>query len=107
MPAGKRFREAAKGVIENSYSLEQAVALVKKTATARFDETVELVVNLGVDSRRSDQMVRGVCELPHGTGRTVRVCVFVADEGAEEARKAGADVVGAEEFGTKGGEGGD
>ena len=97
--AGRRYKEAARAIdVDKTYPLEEAVELIVKTATARFEESVELAVNLNVDPRRSDQMVRGVCELPHGTGRAVRVGVFVADEGAEAAREAGAEVVGGEEL---------
>ncbi len=96
---GKRIR-AAYEMIDRSraYPVEEAMELVKKTATARFDETVELAVNLGVDPRHADQMVRGVVSLPHGTGKTVRVAVFARGEKAEEARAAGADIVGAEDL---------
>ena len=72
--------------------------MIKERATAKFDETIEIALNLGVDPRHADQMVRGVVELPHGTGKTIRVAVFAKAEKAEEARKAGADVVGAEEL---------
>lgn len=80
------------------YTVEEAVALVKENATAKFDETVELAINLGVEPKYADQMVRGVVNLPHGTGRSVRVAVFARDAKAEEARAAGADVVGAEDL---------
>ena len=76
----------------------QAVKIIKQNAKAKFDETIELSMNLGVDPRHSDQMVRGVCDLPNGTGRTVRVAVFARGDKAEEAKKAGADIVGAEEL---------
>lgn len=79
-------------------TVEEAVALVKNNATAKFDETVEIALNLGVDPRHADQMVRGVCNLPNGTGRSVRVAVFAKGAKAEEATKAGADVVGAEDL---------
>ena len=79
-------------------SVEEAVALVKGNAKAKFDETVEIAVNLGVDPRHADQMVRGVISLPNGTGKTVRVAVFARDAKAEEAEKAGADIVGAEDL---------
>jgi large subunit ribosomal protein L1 len=78
--------------------LDQAVGLVKQSATARFDETVEVAVNLGVDPRHADQMVRGVVQLPNGTGKTVRVAVFARGAKADEARAAGADIVGAEDL---------
>jgi large subunit ribosomal protein L1 len=80
------------------YSLDEAVKLVKSRAKAKFDETVEVALNLGVDPRHADQMVRGVCQLPNGSGRTVRVGVFARGAKADEARKAGADVVGAEDL---------
>lgn len=79
------------------YSLDETIALVKGAATAKFDETVEVAVNLGVNPKHSDQVVRGTCILPHGTGRTVRVLVFARGEKAEEAREAGADAIGDEE----------
>ncbi len=80
------------------YPLTEAVKVIKERATAKFDETIEIALNLGVDPRHADQMVRGVIELPHGTGKTIRVAVFAKADKAEEARKAGADVVGAEEL---------
>ncbi|NJM31270.1 MAG: 50S ribosomal protein L1 [Rhizobiales bacterium] len=80
------------------YSLDEAVKLVKERANAKFDETIEIAMNLGVDPRHADQMVRGVCNLPNGSGRTVRVGVFAKGPKAEEAKKAGADVVGAEDL---------
>ncbi|MGH6854525.1 MAG: 50S ribosomal protein L1 [Aestuariivirga sp.] len=80
------------------YSLDEAVKLVKARANAKFNETIEVAMNLGVDPRHSDQMVRGVCTLPNGSGRTVRVGVFAKGAKAEEAKKAGADVVGAEDL---------
>lgn len=97
--AGKRTQAANESVDKNKlYSLDEAVKLVKANATAKFDETVEIAINLGVDPRHADQMVRGVIELPNGTGRAQRVAVFARDEKAEEARAAGADIVGAEEL---------
>ncbi|HYH70427.1 MAG TPA: 50S ribosomal protein L1 [Methyloceanibacter sp.] len=96
---GKRFRAAAETVDRNKlYSLEEAVKLVKGAAKTKFDETVEVAMNLGVDPRHADQMVRGVCQLPHGSGRKLRVGVFAKGAKAEEAIKAGADVVGAEDL---------
>ena len=96
---GKRLTAAYEGVDPNKfYSLEDAVKLVKAGARAKFDETVEVALNLGVDPRHADQMVRGVVELPNGTGKTVRVAVFAKADKAEEARKAGADIVGAEDL---------
>ena len=80
------------------YGLEEAVKMIKDRATAKFDETVEIAMNLGVDPRHADQMVRGVCNLPNGTGRTVRVAVFARGAKADEAKKAGADIVGAEDL---------
>ncbi|MEM6408966.1 MAG: 50S ribosomal protein L1 [Pseudomonadota bacterium] len=79
-------------------TVEEAVALVKNNAKAKFDETVEIAMNLGVDPRHADQMVRGVVALPNGTGKTVRVAVFARDAKAEEAKAAGADIVGAEDL---------
>jgi len=96
---GKR-RQAAKVSFDRSaaYSIGDAVKIVKSNARAKFDETVEVAVNLGIDPRHADQMVRGVCSLPNGTGRNVRVAVFARDARAGEARAAGADVVGAEDL---------
>ena len=96
---GKRLREAKKAIDrEKLYPVGEAVKLVKERAKAKFDETIEIAMNLGVDPRHADQMVRGVCALPNGTGRTVRVAVFARGGKAEEATAAGADVVGAEEL---------
>jgi large subunit ribosomal protein L1 len=81
-----------------SYDLNEALKLIKQRAVAKFDETVEVALNLGVDPRHADQMVRGVCNLPNGTGRRVRVAVFAKGGKAEEAKKAGADIVGAEDL---------
>ena len=83
---------------EKHYGVDEAIGLVKANATAKFDETIEIAMNLGVDPRHSDQMVRGVVTLPAGTGKTVRVAVFARGDKAEEAKKAGADVVGAEDL---------
>jgi len=80
------------------YPVDEAISIVKSNATAKFDETVEVAMNLGVDPRHADQMVRGVVSLPKGTGKTVRVAVFAKGDKAEEAKKAGADVVGAEDL---------
>ena len=97
--AGKRIRNAIEGIDRNKlYSLTEAVEMVKERAKAKFDETIEVAMNLGVDPRHADQMVRGVVELPNGTGRDVRVAVFAKGDKAEEAKKAGADVVGAEDL---------
>lgn len=99
---GKRMKPLRKAVDRNAdYSLEDAVGMVKGNATARFDETVEIALNLGVDPRHADQMVRGMADLPHGTGKTVRVAVFARDARADEARDAGADVVGGEDLAEK------
>ena len=99
---GKRLR-AVRERIEpgHAHPLDEAVKLTKDGATAKFDETVELALNLGVDPRHADQMVRGVVTLPHGTGTTVRVAVFARGEKADEAREAGADLVGAEDLAEK------
>ena len=99
MATSKRFKKAAEGLEPSkSYTVEEAVKLVKARATAKFDETIELSLNLGVDPRHADQMVRGVVSLPSGTGRSLRVAVFAKGAKAEEAKKAGADIVGAEEL---------
>jgi len=96
---GKRVAKAREGVDRTKlYGLDEALALVKERATAKFDETIEVSINLGVDPRHADQMVRGVCQLPNGSGRTVRVGVFARGPKAEEAKAAGADVVGAEDL---------
>ncbi|MEI9929934.1 MAG: 50S ribosomal protein L1 [Rhizomicrobium sp.] len=95
----KRFKKAVEGVEANkAYNIEEAVKLVKSRATAKFDETIEVAINLGVDPRHADQMVRGVVALPNGTGRSLRVAVFAKGAKAEEAKKAGADIVGAEDL---------
>ncbi len=97
--AGKRINAAREGIDRNkTYALDEALGLVKERGTAKFDETVEVAINLGVDPRHADQMVRGVCVLPNGTGKNVRVAVFARDAKAEEAKAAGADIVGAEEL---------
>ena len=99
---GKKYQDAAKLIEKDStYSLEEAVALVKKTATAKFDETIELHVRLGVDPKYADQQIRGAMVLPHGTGKTQRVLVFAKGPKVEEAEKAGADFVGSDEIVTK------
>jgi large subunit ribosomal protein L1 len=96
---GKRIRAAREAFAgKENLSLEDAVALVKANTTAKFDETIEVAVNLGVDPRHADQMVRGVVGLPNGTGKTVRVVVFARGVKAEEAKAAGADIVGAEDL---------
>jgi large subunit ribosomal protein L1 len=95
----KRFKKASEGLESTkAYSVEEAVKLVKARATAKFDETIELAINLGVDPRHADQMVRGVVALPNGTGRTLRVAVFAKGPKADEAKNAGADIVGAEDL---------
>ncbi|MBO6037820.1 MAG: 50S ribosomal protein L1 [Acetobacter sp.] len=99
MAKNKRLAAArAKIVARQVYSLDEAVALVKTNATAKFDETIEIALNLGVDPRHADQMVRGLVSLPNGTGKTLRVGVFARGAKAEEAKSAGADVVGAEDL---------
>ena len=95
----KKLVKAREGIDRvKLYPIDQAVALVKERATAKFDETVEIALNLGVDPKHADQMVRGVVNLPNGTGRTLRVAVFARGAKADEAKAAGADVVGAEEL---------
>ncbi len=95
----KRITKARDGIDpRKSYSLDEAIKLVKERATAKFDETVEIALNLGVDPRHADQMVRGVVNLPSGTGRTVRVAVFAKGPNADKAKAAGADIVGAEDL---------
>jgi large subunit ribosomal protein L1 len=96
---GKRTTKARDGVDrDKAYSLEEAVKMVKERAKAKFDETVEVAMNLGVDPKHADQMVRGMVNLPNGTGRTLRVGVFARGAKADEAKAAGADVVGAEDL---------
>jgi large subunit ribosomal protein L1 len=96
---GKKIAKAREGIDRNKlYKLDEAVKMVRERASAKFDETIEIAINLGVDPRHADQMVRGVVNLPNGTGKTVRVAVFARGDKAEEARKAGADVVGAEDL---------
>jgi large subunit ribosomal protein L1 len=99
MAQGKRTLKAREGIDrEKLYGLDEAVKLVKDRAKAKFDETIEIAMNLGVDPRHADQMVRGVVSLPNGTGRNQRVAVFARGAKADEARAAGADVVGAEDL---------
>ncbi|GGB62780.1 MULTISPECIES: 50S ribosomal protein L1 [Henriciella] len=99
MAHGKRYRSAAETVeAEKAYGVSEAIKLVKSNATSKFDETIEIAVNLGVDPKYADQMVRGMVSLPSGTGKDVRVAVFARDAKAEEAKKAGADFVGAEDL---------
>lgn len=99
MAVGKRYRAAREHIQEGSkYPLEEALELVRKTATAKFDESVDLAVRLGVNPRQADQMVRGAVSLPHGTGKTVRVVVFAEGDAAKAAEEAGADFVGADDL---------
>jgi large subunit ribosomal protein L1 len=96
---GKRTNKAREGIDrEKLYSIDEAVKMIKDRAKAKFDETIEIAMNLGVDPRHADQMVRGVVSLPNGTGRSMRVGVFARGAKADEARAAGADVVGAEDL---------
>ncbi|HHE64970.1 MAG TPA: 50S ribosomal protein L1 [Bacteroidetes bacterium] len=94
----KRYRELAKLVEKREYSLSEAVDLIKKTARAKFDESVEIALRLGVDPRRADQAVRGTVTLPHGLGKPIRVLVIAKGDKAEEAKQAGADYVGYDEY---------
>src|ERR1700741_436184 len=99
MAIGKRLKKAREGVDrEKLYPLADAIKMVKERAKSKFDETIEIAINLGVDPRHADQMVRGVVNLPNGSGRTMRVAVFARGAKAEEATAAGADVVGAEDL---------
>ena len=102
MNHGKRYTTAASAVDRNkTYPLDEAVKLVKANAKAKFDETIEVAMNLGIDPRHADQAVRGMVELPNGTGKSVRVAVFARGPKAEEAKAAGADLVGAEDLAEK------
>src|ERR1700712_5429714 len=95
----KKTAAAREGIDRKKlYELNEAVKMVRSRASAKFDETVEIAINLGVDPRHAAQMVRGLVNLPNGTGRNVRVAVFARDAKAEEAKKAGADIVGAEDL---------
>jgi large subunit ribosomal protein L1 len=95
----KRVAKSREDIDPNkAYALSEAIKLLKDRSTVKFDETIEVAMNLGVDPRHADQMVRGVVNLPNGTGRTVRVAVFARNEKADEARAAGADIVGAEDL---------
>jgi large subunit ribosomal protein L1 len=99
MAVGKRYRAISETIVaEKAYTVAEATALLKSNATAKFDETIEIAVNLGVDPKYADQMVRGVVSLPSGTGKDVRVAVFARDAKADEAREAGAEFVGAEDL---------
>jgi large subunit ribosomal protein L1 len=102
MAMGKRMKSARQGVDPmKTYPVEQAVKMVKDRAKAKFDETIEIAINLNVDPRHADQMVRGVLALPNGTGKTLRVAVFAKGDKAKEAQAAGADIVGAEDLAEK------
>jgi large subunit ribosomal protein L1 len=105
MAHGKKFRKVADAVDRNKlYPLEDALKLIRKNcaeAARKFDESIEIAMNLGIDTKLSDQAVRGVVPLPHGTGKTIRVAVFAKGEKADEAKKAGADIVGAEDLAEK------
>jgi large subunit ribosomal protein L1 len=97
--AGKKYRDAATKVnTETKYSLEQAVQILQEMKTAKFDETVEVAVRLGIDAKQTDQMVRGAVTLPHGLGKAVRILVFAKGDKAGEAKEAGADFIGAEDM---------
>ena len=99
MALGKRGNKAREGIDRNVfYNAEQAIDLIKNAATAKFDETIEVSMNLGIDPRQSDQNVRGVVQLPHGTGKSLRVAVFAKGDKAKLAKEAGADLVGAEDL---------
>jgi large subunit ribosomal protein L1 len=98
----KRMKKVYEGLnLEKDYALEEGILAIKERAKAKFDETIELAVNLAVDTKKSDQAIRGVIQLPNGTGKSVRVGVFARDARADEARAAGADVVGAEDLADK------
>src|ERR687889_606252 len=95
---GKKMKAAAEKVEPRLYPLQEAVDVVKKAAYAKFDESVDLAIRLGIDPKRSDQMVRGTTALPHGTGKKLRVLVFAKGEKEQEARQAGADYVGSDDL---------
>lgn len=96
---GKRLRTANEGIDRTAfYPLEEAVQMIRELASAKFDETIEVVMNLGIDPRHADQAVRGIVTLPNGTGKAMRVAVFARDKKAAEAKEAGADIVGAEDL---------
>jgi len=102
MAMGKRANKAREGLSRDDfYNVDKAVELIKKGATARFDETIEVAMNLGIDPKQGDQNVRGVVLLPHGTGKTLRVAVFAKGDKAKAAKDAGADLVGAEDLAEK------
>ncbi len=99
---GKRLKQARAGIDSaTSYAVEAAVKMVKERATAKFDETIEISMNLGIDPRHADQQVRGVVQLPHGTGKAIRVAVFAKGDKAQEAEAAGADIVGSDDLAAK------
>ena len=98
---GKKFTSATSKVEKRPYELEEAIALAKEASFAKFDETLEIALRLGVDPKHADQMVRGTVVLPHGTGKTVRILVFAGGEKVKEAEEAGADFVGGEEMADK------
>ena len=95
---GKRLKKAYEGIEKKAYSLDEAIQLIKAGATAKFDETVDIAIKLGVDPKQSDQMVRGAVSLPAGTGKTLKVAVFAKGPKATEAKEAGADIVGDEDL---------
>jgi len=102
MAMGKRANKAREGLSRDDfYNVDKAVELIKKGATAKFDETIEVAMNLGIDPKQGDQNVRGVVLLPHGTGKTLRVAVFAKGDKAKAAKDAGADLVGAEDLAEK------
>ncbi|QEX21874.1 50S ribosomal protein L1 [Hypericibacter adhaerens] len=102
MATGKRLRKAYEGINRDAfYSVADAVKIIKTNATAKFDETIEISLNLGIDPRHADQNVRGVVQLPHGTGKSLRVAVFAKGDKAKIAKDAGADIVGAEDLAEK------
>ena len=102
MAMGKRGKKAREGIDRDAfYKLDQAVDMIKKGATAKFDETIEVALNLGVDPKQGDQNVRGIVQLPHGTGKALRVAVFARGDKAKIAKDAGADIVGAEDLAEK------
>jgi large subunit ribosomal protein L1 len=102
MATGKRLRKAYEGINRDAfYSINDAVKIIKGNATAKFDETIEISLNLGIDPRHADQNVRGVVQLPHGTGKSLRVAVFAKGDKAKIAKDAGADIVGAEDLAEK------
>ena len=102
MAYGKRLRKVHEGLdTKKLYKVEEAIKLLKDSSKTKFDETVDICINLNVDTRKADQQVRGMIQLPNGTGKTVRVAVFARDEKAKEAKSAGADIIGAEDLAEK------